>query len=60
MVDNISPTPIEKITDGFLIPVWRVQAALRDYAGMMERAEVPQLDGPGALREMARVVGHMS
>jgi hypothetical protein len=40
----------------YLIPLWRIQEALRGYADAMESGTTPMLSGPEALREACRIM----
>lgn len=55
-MSDAPPTDI----DGFLIPVWRVQQVLRDYADAIEQGAAPDRSGSEALRQAALIMKHVS
>jgi hypothetical protein len=46
--------------DEFLLPVWRVQQVLRDYADAIEQGSVPHRSGPEALRQSALMMANVA
>jgi hypothetical protein len=60
-VSEANCVPVATVSkDKFLIPAWRVQQVLRDYADAIEQGEAPFRDGPGALRQAALMMANVA